>query len=215
MSIEPGAFGCPALFFWLKFFTFAGIEKINKRIVMGDIVKFSDVEDAIFELRGQKVILDSEVARLYGVETMRVNEAVKNNPDKFPCGYIFELTKEEKAEVIEIFDNPKLKYSPALPKAFTEKGLYMLATILKSPKATNTTIAIVETFAKIRELSHTVAELSNTQDQFKQKSLMQHGGDILADLLDDEMQVSDSETTIELNFAVLKFKHTVKRKNKE
>ena len=58
-----------------------------------DIVKFSDVEKAVFELRGQKVILDSEVAKLYGVETMRVNEAVKNNPDKFPQGYIFELTK--------------------------------------------------------------------------------------------------------------------------
>lgn len=178
------------------------------------MVKFSDVEKAVFELRGQKVILDSEVAKLYGVETMRINEAVKNNPDKFPQGYIFELTKTEKAEVIEIFDNPKLKYSPVQPKAFTEKGLYMLATILKSPKATQTTLAIVETFAKIRELSHTVAELSNTQDQFKQKSLMQQGGDILADLLDDEMQVSDSETTFELNFAVLKLKHTVKRKNK-
>ena len=179
-----------------------------------DMVKFSDVEKAVFELRGQKVILDSEVAKLYGVETMRINEAVKNNPDKFPQGYIFELTKTEKAEVIEIFDNPKLKYSPVQPKAFTEKGLYMLATILKSPKATQTTLAIVETFAKIRELSHTVAELSNTQDQIKQKSLMQQGGDILADLLDDEMQVSDSETTFELNIAVLKLKHTVKRKNK-
>ncbi len=182
---------------------------------MNDIVKFSDVENAIFQLRGQNVILDSDVAKLYGVETMRVNEAVKNNPDKFPTGYIFELTKEEKSEVIEIFDNPKLKYSPALPKAFTEKGLYMLATILKGPKATKTTIAIVETFAKIRELSRTVAELSNTKDQFKQKSLMQQGGDILADLLDDDMQVSDTETTIELNFAVLKLKHTVKRKSKD
>ena len=60
------------------------------------MVRFSDVEKAVFELRGQKVILDSEVANLYGVETMRVNEAVKNNPDKFPQGYIFELTKEEK-----------------------------------------------------------------------------------------------------------------------
>ena len=63
------------------------------------MVRFSDVEKAVFELRGQKVILDSEVANLYGVETMRVNEAVKNNPDKFPQGYIFELTKEEKSEV--------------------------------------------------------------------------------------------------------------------
>lgn len=146
---------------------------------------------------------------------MRVNEAVKNNPDKFPTGYVFELSQEEKTEVIEKFDNPKLKFSPKLPKAFTEKGLYMLATILKSPKATQTTIAIVETFAKIRELSRTVAELSDTKEDFKQKSLMQRSGEILSDILDDEMKVSDTETTIELNFAVLKFKHTVKRKGKE
>ena len=182
------------------------------------MVKFSDVEKAVFELRGQKVILDSEVAKLYGVETMRINEAVKNNPDKFPQGYILALETEE----WETLRSKKTALKPAgrgehtkyIPKAFTEKGLYMLATILKSPKATQTTLAIVETFAKIRELSHTLAELSNTQDQFKQKSLMQQGGDILADLLDDEMQVSDSETTFELNFAVLKLKHTVKRKNK-
>lgn len=116
---------------------------------MENIVNFKDVEKALLEIRGQRVILDSDVARLYGVNTMRVNEAVKNNPDKFPTGYIIELTKDEKNEVIENFDNPKLKFSPVLPKAFTEKGLYMLATILKSPKATQTTIAIIETFAKI------------------------------------------------------------------
>lgn len=86
---------------------------------------------------------------------------------------------------------------------------------LESPKATHTTIAIVETFAKIRELSRAVAELSDTKDRTRQKSLMRQGGDILADLLDDETRVSDSETTLELNFAVLKLKHTVKRKSKE
>ena len=164
-----------------------------------DMVKFSDVEKAVFELRGQQVILDADVASLYGVETKRVNEAVKNNPDKFPPGYILALETEE-------WETLRSKKTALKPTG--------LATILKSPKATQTTLAIVETFAKIRELSHTVAELSNTQDQFKQKSLMQQGGDILADLLDDEMQVSDSETTFELNFAVLKLKHTVKRKNK-
>jgi predicted XRE-type DNA-binding protein len=127
---------------------------------VNDIVKLSQVEEKILTIHEQQVLLDSDVAELYGVETMRVNEAVKNNPDKFPEGYIIELSKEEKKEVIEKFDNPKIKFSPALPKAFTEKGLYMLATILKSSKATQTTIAIVETFAQIRELSRTVAELS-------------------------------------------------------
>lgn len=177
------------------------------------IAKFKTVEDKIIELRGIKVLLDSDVANLYGVETKRINEAVKNNPDKFPDGYIFELSKEEKDEVIENFDNlKKVKFSPVLPKAFTEKGLYMLATILKSKVATETTIAIVETFARIRELSRTVSELAQTKDEFAQKSLMQKGGELMSDILGEDMETSDTETSIELNFAVLKFKHTVKRK---
>lgn len=178
---------------------------------MENIVNFKDVEKALLEIRGQKVILDSDVARLYGVNTMRVNEAVKNNPDKFPTGYIIELTKDEKNEVIENFDNPKLKFSPVLPKAFTEKGLYMLATILKSPKATQTTIAIIETFAKIKELTRTVSKISESHDEQEQKGLIQHGGDILSDLLYQEIPISSTETSVELNFAVLKLRHTVKR----
>ena len=178
---------------------------------MENIVNFKDVEKALLEIRGQRVILDSDVARLYGVNTMRVNEAVKNNPDKFPTGYIIELTKDEKNEVIENFDNPKLKFSPVLPKAFTEKGLYMLATILKSPKATQTTIAIIETFAKIKELTRTVSKISESHDEQEQKGLIQHGGDILSDLLYQEIPVSSTETSVELNFAVLKLRPTVKR----
>ena len=177
---------------------------------MENIVNFKDVEKVLLELRGQRVILDSDVARLYGVNTMRINEAVRNNPDKFPTGYIMELTKDEKNEVIENFDNPKLKFSPVLPKAFTEKGLYMLATILKSP-TTQTTIAIVETFAKIKELSRTVSRISESDEQ-EQKGLIQHGGDILSDLLYQEIPISSTETSVELNFAVLKLRHTIKRK---
>jgi len=177
-----------------------------------EIVKFNDVEDKILTIRDIQVILDSDVAALYGVETMRINEAVKNNPDKFPEGYVLELSKEEKQKVIENFDNLKIKFSPKLPKAFTEKGLYMLATILKSSRATQTTIAVVETFAKIRELSRTVAELSENPEDFKQKSLMQKSGEIIADLLGEDMKTTDTETSIELNLAVLKVKHTVKRK---
>lgn len=182
---------------------------------MSDIVKFNSVEESIIELRGVKVILDSNVARLYGVETMRVNEAVKNNPDKFPDGYVIELTKQEKSEVIENFDNPKLKYSPVLPKAFTEKGLYMLATILKGDRATRTTIAIIEAFAKLRELSRTIGEMSANPDKFRQKSLMEKSGEIMADLFGDDMKTDETETEIELNFAVLKLKHTIKRKEKK
>lgn len=177
-----------------------------------EIVNFNSVANKIMDVRGEKVILDSDVATLYGVETREVNQAVKNNPDKFPDGYIFKLSKEEKEEVIKNFDNPNIKFAPKPPIAFTEKGLYMLATILKSERATQTTIAIVEAFAKIRELSRTVAELSNTSDSYAQKCLMQKSGDIFSDILGEDLKTTDTETSFELNFALMKFKHTVKRK---
>ena len=180
---------------------------------MSEIVKFSNVEDKIITLRGTSVIIDNDVAALYDMETRDINKAVKNNPEKFPDGYIFELTATEKSEVVENFHHlDKLKFSPVLPKAFSEKGIYMLATILKSERATQTTLAIVETFAKIRELSRTIAQLSESPDEFAQKSLMQKSGEIISDLLGEDMKTSDTETSIELNFAVLKFKHTIKRK---
>jgi phage regulator Rha-like protein len=180
---------------------------------MSKIVKFSQVEEKILTIRNQSVLLDSDVAALYGVETRDINKSVKNNPDKFPKGYIFKIDNKELADLRWKNSTANLSKTRVLPKAFTEKGLYMLATILKSDKATETTIAIVETFAKIRELARTVSELSEVTDDFKQKSLMQKGGEIIADILGDDLKATDTETSIELNFAVLKFKHTVKRKS--
>jgi hypothetical protein len=102
-----------------------------------------------------------------------------------------------------------------LPSAFTEKGLYMLATILKSPKAAQTAIAIVETFAKIRELSKSIGKLPGERGKDQQKALMQKSGEILADILDgDALEVSGDETTFEINFAIMKIRHTVKRSKK-
>ena len=115
---------------------------------MDNIIEYKEVEEKIFEIRGKNVILDGDVANLYGVETREVNQAVKNNPDKFPEGYLILLTTEEwvnlKSKILTSSWGGKHK----LPKAFTEKGLYMLATILKSERATYTTIAIVETFSR-------------------------------------------------------------------
>ncbi len=177
-----------------------------------DTVKFEQVENKILSIRNKKVLLDIDVAQLYGVQTKRVNEAVKNNSEKFPSGYIIELKKTE-------WDTLKSKFSTSikggkvkLPNAFTEKGLYMLATILKSPQATQTTIAIIETFAKIKQLSRTVKALSNVKDKGEQKTLMQKSGKIIAEILDESLHIEGSETSIELNFAVLKFKHTIKKK---
>jgi len=154
------------------------------------------------------------VANIYGVETKRINEAVRNNPDKFPQNYLFELSQDELANLRSKFSTAKLSKTRVAPKAFTEKGLYMLATILKSPVATQATISIIETFTKIRELSRNIKELSAIQDKAQQKALMQRSGELMAEIFDDDLQTSDTETSIELNFAVLKFKHTIKKKSK-
>jgi len=196
-----------------------------------EIVNIDKIENLILWIRDQKVIIDSDVAELYGVETKRINEAVKNNLEKFPEGYILELTKNEwdllktkisttdkrkkisSTKVVEKFDHlEKQKYSPYLPKAFTEKGLYMLATILKSNIATQTTLAIIETFAKIRELSKNIKDLADIKDEGTKNKLLKKSGEIIAEIFEDDMKVTDTETSIEINFAVLKFKHLVKKK---
>jgi hypothetical protein len=179
-----------------------------------DIVKFETVEQRILDIRGQKVILDSDVAELYGVETRDINKAVKNNPDKFPNGYIFELDKNDLDALRWKFSTAKLTKTRVLPKAFTEKGLYMLATILKSSRAVQTTIAIIETFSKIRNLTRNIKALSEITEETEKRNLLQKSGDIIAEILDDDLKTTDTETSIELNFAVLKFKHMIKKKKK-
>jgi len=178
-------------------------------------VKLNTIEEKTIVIRDIPVLLDSDVAELYGVETRDVNKAVKNNPGKFPEGYIFELNKREKEEVVENFHHLEtIKFSPVQPKAFTEKGLYMLATILKGQKAEETTIGIIETFARIRELSRIVSQMAQEPDKSKQKPLMKRSGELISDLLDNDLELTDSETSIELNLAMLKIKHTTKRKKK-
>ena len=127
--------------------------------------ELENVESKIITLRNQQVILDCDVAELYGVQTKRINEAVNNNPEKFPNGYVLRLNEKEKDELVENFDRfNSQKHSSATLKAFTEKGLYMLATILKSPQAVQTTIAIVEAYAKLRELARVVVEIPQAEE---------------------------------------------------
>jgi len=180
---------------------------------MSDIIQINQVESLVIVIRGERVLLDNDVATLYGVDTKEINQAVKNNLDKFPEGYVIELEKHEKTELVKIFDRfDKLKHSTANPKAFTEKGLYMLATILKGSKATQTTITIVETFAKIRELTRNVNELAKKPEKEKQNTLMQKSGEIISDVLGGGLNISGMETDIEINLALLKFKHKIYRK---
>jgi len=184
------------------------------------------IEEKLIEIRNKKVLLDFDEAHLYGIETKRVNEAVKNNPEKFPEGYVIYLDEEETdflrfsnsiveigAEPVEIFDRFKyIKHSTVRPKAFTDKGLYMLATILKSPKSTQTTIAIIETYSKFRQFSKAIQSISENKNEKTNKELMEKGGALLSEILVGDTQLDETETSIELNFALLKLKHIVKRK---
>ena len=184
------------------------------------------IEEKLIKIRHKKVLLDCDVAHLYGIETKRVNEAVKNNPEKFPEGYVIYLDEEETdflrfsnsiveigAEPVEIFDRFKqIKHSTVRPKAFTDKGLYMLATILKSPKSTQTTIAIIETYSKLVQFSKAIQSISENKNEKTNKELMEKGGALLSEILVGDTQLDETETSIELNFALLKLKHIVKRK---
>ena len=171
------------------------------------------VEEKMITLRNQQVILDCDVAELYGVETKEINQAVRNNPKKFPNGYIWTLDEQERVELVKNFDRfEKQKHSSVLPRAFTERGLYMLATILKSSKAVDTTLAIVEVYAKLRELSRVMVELPQQEEgTVIQKELLHRGGQLIEDLVTDVLPKQSTETSFELNLAMFKFRHSVRR----
>lgn len=179
------------------------------------LIPYIEVENRIATIRKQDVIADADVAELYGVETRRVNEAVRNNPDKFPEDYMFELTKSELLTLRSKISTTNVSNkSRSATKVFTEKGLYMLATILKSEKATEATFAIIETFAKVRELKRELVELHKETDKSIQEKKMQHFGEVLTDIVMPDLETSETESSLEINFLIGKIKHTVKRVRK-
>ncbi len=195
-----------------------------------NIIRLEQINDKIIAVRNNQVILDNDVAELYGVATKEVNQAVKNNPEKFPKGYVITPSASEWQKLkIEIFNSNYLRYSVSddlrskiltakfskmrvSPKAFTEKGLYMLVTILKGPQAVQTTIAIIEAFAKLRELTRSLQFVQETTDNSEQRNLLQQSGQLFSELLNDNLELYDTETTLELNLALLRLKRTVKKK---
>ena len=196
------------------------IEK-SKRVIIQkaeDIlvpISIEDVQDKIIVLRGEPVILDRDVAELYGVQTKEINQAVKNNPGKFPIGYILPVEEKEMEELVKNFDRfNALKHSTVTPKAFTERGLYMMATILKSKQAEVTTLAIIDTFASVKELARTIRTLNNTEKQEEQKGLLKKSGELIGEIIGNDMATAETETELELNFAILKVKHKFTRKKK-
>ena len=178
-------------------------------------IDINAVKSRMLEIRNQQVLLDRDVAALYGVETKRVNEAVRNNPDKFPLGYMFQLNTDELESLRSKFSSANLSpKSRVLPKAFTEKGLYMLATVLKSRQAVEATFAIIETFANVRAMKRELLALHTEKDAQKRNSMMRHFGEALTDIVMPDLTTAETESSMEINFLIGKLKHTVRRVRK-
>jgi len=125
------------------------------------IVPLVPVERTIMLIRGQKVILDTDLAVLYGVTTKRLNQQVKRNRDRFPEDFMFQLTQAEKAEVVANCDHlSQLKFSPSLPYAFTKHGAIMAASVLNTPGAIEASIFVVRAFVRVREMLGAHRELA-------------------------------------------------------
>lgn len=147
------------------------------------VIPSEQIQQNIYIVRDIEVMLDSDIARIYEVETKRINEAVKNNPRKFPADLMFELTAEEedslrsKNSTLEVSGRGKhRKYSS---KVFTEQGIYMLATILKSDKATDITLSIMRTFTKLRKYAMEHKDLAAQIHTLKEELRLEFKQEIL------------------------------------
>ena len=179
-------------------------------------IGIKEVENKIAVIRGVPVIADADVAALYGVGTKDVNRAVANNPEKFPSDYAFELSMNELENLRRKFSSTNVSLMNRKPtKVFTERGLYMLATILHGERARSVTFSIIETFYKVRSLKRELVALHNETDKVVQAQKMKHFGEILSDIVMPDLETSETESSLEINFVIGKVKHTVKRVRKE
>jgi hypothetical protein len=128
---------------------------------MKDLVSVERIEDSIFQIRGKRVMLDIDLARLYRVPTKVLNQAIKRNMKRFPGDFMFRLTEIEKREVVTNCDHlGTLKFSPYFPYAFTEQGVAMLSSVLNSERAIRVNIAIMRAFVRMREILLTHKDLA-------------------------------------------------------
>ena len=195
--------------------------KVNMKNQQSNIVNIdiNVVKSRMLQVRGQQVLLDRDVAALYGVETRIINQAVKNNPGKFPEGYVVALTQEEikvlRSKILTLETNPgKGHHSKHGYKVFTEKGLYMLATILKGEQAVRTTLSIIETYAEVMAMKRELLALHAEPDAQKRNSMMRHFGEALTDIVMPDLTTAETESSLEINFLIGKLKHTVRRVKK-
>jgi len=158
------------------------------------LLKPDTIKNRILTIRGVQVMIDRNLAELYGVETKRINEQVKRNPNRFPVRYCFQLTEKEKDEVVAICDHlSNLKFSYQLPYAFTEQGVAMLSTALKSDTAVKISIQIIDSFVAMRRFLNENAAIFQRLDALESKQLETDGK--FKQLFDSLQQVDfDTET---------------------
>ena len=174
------------------------------------------VGEKIAVIRNMEVIADADVAHLYGVETREVNQAVRNNLDKFPSTYMFELNNSELRDLrSKVLTTNVSVMNRNHTKVFTERGLYMLATVLSGERARAVTFAIIETFFKVRALKRELVELHKETDKTIQTQKINHFGEVLADIVMPDLETAETESSLEINFLIGKVKHTVKRIRKD
>lgn len=144
------------------------------------VIQVGKIEQRILLIRGEKVIIDADLAEFYGVPTKRLNEQVKRNKDRFPKDFMFQLFPGEKAEVVANCDHlSKLKFSKALPYAFTEHGAIMAASVLNSLRAIEVSVFIVRAFVKLRRTIAEHKELARKIAQFERR-MAEHDEQILS-----------------------------------
>ena len=142
---------------------------------MNGLVKVTtdNIRHRIFTIRGLQVMVDSDLAELYGVENKRLNEQVKRNIERFPEKFRFQLTKEEKNELVANCDRFKsLKHSTVLPHVFTEQGVSMLSAVLRSETAIKVSIQIMDAFVGMRKFIANNAAIFQRLDKIEQKQLV-------------------------------------------
>ena len=182
-------------------------------------IDIAAVQSRMLTIRNQQVLLDRDVAALYGVQTKEINQAIRNNPGKFPEGFVFRMNDEEFANWKSKILTSNLSEGEIAglrmglrraPYVLTERGLYMLATILKGDIATRATLAIVNTYAQVRSMVRDMEAIqTETAGSSEQASLLTRAGHKLAGLIGDNLSTESRKTTIELNLALLKITHEV------
>ena len=138
--------------------------------VTANLIPLERIERAIFFIRGQKVMLDADLAEIYGVTTKRLNEQVRRNMGRFPPDFMFQLSEPEKTEVVANCDHlARLKFSPYLPFAFTEHGALMLANVLNSKRAVQASVQVIRAFVRLRKMMASHADLARKLELLEKK----------------------------------------------